>query len=232
MDASPDFDPSSPAARRRFFIEAAARRRAGPGGTAEPSFDLPSEQRADHGVEGLERIFDDLEVCLVGAHAAAAYAPERATHNIDYFTAPAHYETALLRLHEAGYTKQHEMTFASPRLELFGSAWLDAGRTVSVGLLSSTGTWVEEAFAAARADNVTGDRVMPLPFLILMKLDASRVQDQADMSHILGRCSLETVEHVVDTVRRHYTSDPAAADDVRHYATLGRWEYGIPAATP
>jgi hypothetical protein len=231
MDASPDFDPSSPAARRRFFIEA-ARRRLGPRGLAEPTFDLPSEQRADHGVEGLERIFDDLEVCLVGAHAAAAYAPERATHNIDYFTPPAQYETALQRLLAAGYTKQREMTFASPRLELFGSAWLDAGRTVNVGLLSSTGTWVEEAFAASRADNVTGDRVMPLPFLILMKLDASRVQDQADMSHILGRCSLETVEHVVETVRRHYSSDPAAADDVRHYAALGRWEYGIATAMP
>ena len=48
--------------------------------------------------------------------------------------------------------------------------------------------------------------------------------DQADLARILGRLSSEQVEDVIRTVQRHY-HDPSAADDLRQYHEIGKWEY-------
>lgn len=42
---------------------------------------------------------------------------------------------------------------------------------------------------------------------------------------MLGRLSPDEVERVIDVVAERYGSDPSAAEDIRQYAEIGRWEY-------
>ncbi|HET7813759.1 MAG TPA: hypothetical protein VFL13_05250, partial [Candidatus Baltobacteraceae bacterium] len=71
----------------------------------------------------------------------------------------------------------------------------------------------------------TGLRVVPLPYLVLMKFDAARGIDQGDLTRMLGAVSDAEVESIAAIVEE-YTGDPGAADDIRQYAQLGRWELG------
>lgn len=57
-----------------------------------------------------------------------------------------------------------------------------------------------------------------------MKLASSRSIDQTELARILGRLPPEQVEDVIRTVERHY-HDPSAAEDVRQYHKIGKWEY-------
>ncbi len=43
---------------------------------------------------------------------------------------------------------------------------------------------------------------------------------------MLGRLDDSEVEQVVAIVTKHY-GDPQAADDIKQYAEIGRWEYSI-----
>ncbi|HTW82843.1 MAG TPA: hypothetical protein VMD91_02105 [Candidatus Sulfotelmatobacter sp.] len=72
-----------------------------------------------------------------------------------------------------------------------------------------------------------GERVIPLAYLVLMKLDSARAVDQGDLTRTLGRLDAEQVDAIVSIVERYY-GDPAAADDVRQYHEVGRWEYEAP----
>ena len=69
-----------------------------------------------------------------------------------------------------------------------------------------------------------GARVLPLPYLMLMKLDSARGVDQGDLTRILGRLDDAEVERVIAMVGRHY-ADRQAAEDIRQYAAIGRWEW-------
>jgi hypothetical protein len=58
-----------------------------------------------------------------------------------------------------------------------------------------------------------------------MKLDAARSIDQGDLSRILGRLSNAELDAVATVIKKHYSHDPAALEDLRQYAEVGRWEY-------
>ncbi|MHB8515300.1 MAG: hypothetical protein ACYDCT_07910, partial [Dehalococcoidia bacterium] len=57
--------------------------------------------------------------------------------------------------------------------------------------------------------------------LVLMKLGASRVQDLADVTRMLGAASADDVERVRATVRTHA---PDVGDDLDSLIALGRLE--------
>jgi hypothetical protein len=59
-----------------------------------------------------------------------------------------------------------------------------------------------------------------------MKLDSARSTGQGDLQRMLGLLGAEAVEEIIAIVERHY-GDPAAADDLRQYHEIGRWEYDI-----
>ncbi len=189
---------------------------------------LESQQRTLHGVDRLEDLFEGIAVCLVGAHAVNAFAPERTTQDIDYFTLPETYDEASDRLRAAGFVKRAtDLAFFQSQLALFGASWSHPQTNAKIDLRSSNAPWAVAAFAAPPAVNTAGDRVIPIAFLVLMKLDAARSQDQADIARILGRLSSAEVENVIDVVARHAPHDPTLLEDIRQYALLGTWEYGL-----
>jgi len=211
--------------RRRFFIERGLRRRVlgGRGSALDSLMQLP---RMEIGVNASD-LFGDISFCVVGGVATRAYMPERSTRDLDVLVSADDFPAAEERLRSAGYsalTKDDDLFFVDSLLGLFGRAWQKGD--IRIDLISSAQEWVHEALVTESRDQ-TGLQVIALPYLVLMKIDASRGQDQADIERMLGRLSDDEVEHVARIVDR-YSHDPQAADDVRQYAILGRMEYAKP----
>jgi len=169
-------------------------------------------------------LFGNIRFCVVGGIATRAYMPERSTKDIDFLVSAHDFQVAEQRLRDAGYSatgQRDDLFFPDSRLGLFGRAWQKAN--IRIDLISSSQEWVHEAMMAETYDQ-TGLRVIALPYLVLMKIDASRGQDQADVERMLGRVSAEEIERIAKIVDR-YSGDPQAAEDVRQYALLGQMEY-------
>ncbi len=173
----------------------------------------------------IEEIFQDQPVCFIGAHAAAAYAPERMTNDVGCFTTFNAYEVATGLLQASGYRKDGDLKFLTIALGLFGSRWLAKDGVQPLDLISTEQAWAIEAFREPAQFTKEGDRVIPLAYLVLMKLDAARSIDQGDLSRMLGRLSDAELDIVSTVVEKYYGHDPAALEDVRQYAEVGRWEY-------
>lgn len=63
--------------------------------------------------------------------------------------------------------------------------------------------------------------MLALPYLVLMKLASSRLQDTADLSRMLGLASEEELTRVRAAVARYA---PQEADDMESLIYLGRLE--------
>jgi hypothetical protein len=209
--------------RRRFYLDRGLRKQScGSGSDLAFLMSLPLLSRTERRVKD---IFASLPVMLIGARAAASYAPERSTRDTDYLVDDRHFRAVEEKLEATGFTKARDLLFPNAALGLFGSAWTSAtDEGQEVDLVASPQGWARAAFDSLPIVNADGERVIPLPFLILMKLDSARAIDQGDLSRMLGRLSDSAVEEIVSIVERYY-NDPAAGDDVRQYALLGRWEY-------
>lgn len=207
--------------RRRFFITRGLRkRRFGTGSDVAALMDLPREDLA----VSPETLFGDIPFCVIGGVATRAYMPERNTKDIDFLIGPDDFAAAEQRLRDAGYAPVRsgdELAFIGSMLELFGRCWQKGD--IFIDVISSRQPWVHDALMQNARDQ-RGVRVIGLPYLVLMKLDASRGQDQADLERMLGRLQPAEVDAVVAIVARHL-ADPQAAEDVRHYALLGQFEY-------
>lgn len=158
---------------------------------------------------------------VAGGVATRAYAPERRTEVIDILIASEHFAQAKDRLEAAGFEQIGELFFPNAGLGLHGEAWSRRGQEIDI--MSSAQGWVAAAFEG-RCEDQTGLRVIPLPYLVLMKLDSARGIDQGDLTRMLGRLEPSEIEAIVEIVER-YAGDASAGDDVRQYAELGRWEW-------
>ncbi|MHB8363997.1 MAG: hypothetical protein ACYDEK_05405 [Vulcanimicrobiaceae bacterium] len=167
-----------------------------------------------------EEIFGDIPVLVVGGVATRAYAPERATNDVDFMVEHDRHADGVKSLRERNFTKQNDLFFPNSSLELYGEAWLKDGQEID--LISSPQEWCKQAFRG-RVEDQTGLRVIPLPYLVLMKYDSARVIDQADLSRMLGQLDDEKLDQIVEVVKR-FSGDPGITDEIHQYAQLGRWE--------
>lgn len=214
----PRLDPSSAASRRRFFIERAFRMRTrGSGSDLTRLLAQPLKNPVDMAV------LDGIPAMLIGAHAAAAYAPARMTADVDIVVPAEHYAEAEAKMRADGWENVNELIFHGSRLGLRGGAWAKPG-IEEKDLMTSEQPWLREAFAHEAVLRSDGLRVIPRDFLILMKLDSARGIDQGDLNRILGRMSPEEVEQTAVVVARHYHDDQVV-EDLRQSAEIGRWEY-------
>ena len=162
----------------------------------------------------------DIPYAVVGGVATRMYMPERTTADIDVLVEPENFDRAIAQFVETGYTlRKQALEFADTRLGLIGQRVV-ADRPVDV--LSSTQSWIHDAVASVRWENETLP-IVDLPYLVALKLDASRSVDQGDLSRMLGFASPEDLDRVRSIVRRLLPSD---IDDLEQYILLGRYEVG------
>lgn len=150
---------------------------------------------------------------VVGGVATRLYAPERMTDDLDILVHGGNAERLAGDLAQAG---------AQPleRLSAGGSSCLLPDGTV-LDILFFSEPWAEDAL---RAPLVAPDGlpVIGLPYLVLMKLLASRGIDLGDLTRMLGGAD-EHALHAVRSVIQTYASD--AVDDLESLIMLGRLEY-------
>ena len=165
-------------------------------------------------------VLKDISYAVVGGVATRMYMPARTTAGVDLLVEPENFERAISQLIEHGYErKKQPLGFTDTRLDLIGQRMISS-RPVDV--LSSTQSWIHDAVASVRWENETLP-IVDLPYLVALKLDASRSADQGDLSRMLGFASEEDLDRVRAVVRRML---PADADDLEQYILLGRYEAG------
>lgn len=168
-----------------------------------------------------ENALSPIPHAVVGAVAAAAYMPARATADIDL----AVVETVAARLEghlqARGWQRRGQLAMVG----LQGTSWVTtAGHPVDVIYLP--GVWGETAIAAAQSNTIDGLPILPLPYLVLMKLLASRLVDTGDLARMLGHqdeATLAAVRKVITAYGR-----PEDVADLEQIITLGRLEYEGP----
>ncbi|MDY7078316.1 MAG: hypothetical protein SXV54_15475 [Chloroflexota bacterium] len=201
----------TPAQRRRVLIDI-CRRRIRPGTGSAPEF--LRRRTAMITWPDLRSVLRDIPWAVVGGVATRAYMPERATKDMDILVRRDDSDEVRERLEAAGYE------FITP-LAVPGFL-VRSPEGAEVDVILGDYPWLGEALAHLCQDPA-GLPVLDLPYLVVMKLDASRVQDAADLSRMLGLASDEEIERVRAVVARYA---PEEAEDLESLIYLGQVEMG------
>jgi hypothetical protein len=163
----------------------------------------------------LVSVLSPIPFAVVGAVATRLYMPERGTQDLDVVIAVQDAAAAHQKLITAGF--KHEGSLA-----IGGDKWLSPeGGPVDV--LQGRESWWPEAITAAQSNrDAQGLPILPLPFLVLMKYRASRMQDLADISRMLGQADTEMLAAVRALFAQWL---PDESEDLESLIQLGRLEY-------
>jgi len=206
-------DLSTPRGRRAVII-AMCRRRQRPG-SGSSLVALKERGIVMHWPDVSEALAS-VEWAVVGAVATRLYMPERVTADLDILVATADFPRAEERLAAAGWERTGDISIG-------GSTWR-SGAGEELDLLHSDESWVRGALTqAAQNRDADGLPVIPLPYLVLLKLRASRTLDIGDVARMLGLASLEMLAEVRAATARYAPED---SDDVDALAELGKLEWG------
>ncbi len=151
---------------------------------------------------------------VVGAVGSRAYMPERATADLDILVHAPDAPEVYRRLEAAGFAR-------GPALAIGGRSYTSP-EGVPVDVIEGRAPWVPEALAQLREDP-QGLPVLPLPYLVLMKVQAGRTQDLADAARMLGQASEESRRATREVFRRWL---PEAMEDLESLIHLGELELG------
>lgn len=204
-------------ARRQLI--AIALKRARPGSGSSRAF--LTMRTARNPVVNIDEILKHHTFVVVGGIATRLYMPERKTDDIDILIRESERAAVHQALRDAGATYGEELDLRSSTLGLGGSSWTLADGT-SLDVIEGRGRWVEEALGTPVVERATLLPFASLPCLVLLKVDASRPQDVADLSRMLGGADEEALRNVYSVVERYM---PDAIEDVESLTTLGRLEH-------
>jgi len=171
--------------RHAFISLAQQRQRAGAGS----SRDFLLRRTTNVQWIDLTSVLSPIGWAVVGAVATRHYMPERMTQDLDIAIAAADSAEVRRKLKAAGFTYQGELSIG-------GSSWT-APEGTSVDVVEGIEEWWVHAIAAAQFNrDAQGLPILPLPYLVLMKFHAGRVQDLADVTRMLGQADDETLAAV------------------------------------
>jgi len=160
----------------------------------------------------LRPILEGIPWVIAGAVATRAYMPERATKDLDILVRRQDGDEVRKRLEATGY--RHISRLAIPGF------LARSPEGVEVDVILGDYPWLEEALAHPRRDSA-GYPVLDLPYLVLMKMAASRTRDFGDLGTMLGLASEEELARVRAVVARYA---PAEIDDLESLIYLGQVE--------
>jgi hypothetical protein len=199
----------TPRQRRRVLIDMALRRQK-PGTGSGVDFML--KRTAENPWPDLRAILDGLDWVIVGGVATRAYMPERMTKDMDILVRESDGPAVIERLKKAGY--QVISKLAVPGF------LLHSPEGVELDVIFGKYPWLERALNAPEQDPARYP-VLALPYLVLMKLAATRAQDWADISRMLGWASDGELDQVRKIVARYAPED---AEDLESLIFIGQKE--------
>ena len=160
----------------------------------------------------LRPILTDIDWVIVSGVATRSYMPERMTKDLDILIREQDSEAVITRLETAGYR-------VSSRLSIPGVLMVSPEGT-EVDILFGTYPWLGEALKQVNTD-AAGYPTIGLPYLILLKMEAQRAQDWADVSRMLGWAEDADLESVRSVFRRF---SPEDLEDLESLIYIGRQE--------
>lgn len=197
------------AQKRRFLIDM-CKRRIKPGTGSGREFLL--RRTAMTPWPDLRPILKGIPWAIVGAVATRAYMPERATKVLDVLAHVDDADEVIERLEAAGYVKVSRLAVPGYLLR--------SPDGVDVDVIFGEYPWLIEALTHRRPDPA-GFPVLDLPYLVLMKTEASHVHDMGDVSRMLGLASEKELTHIRNVAKRYA---PYLLDDIESLIYLGKVE--------
>ena len=164
----------------------------------------------------LTSILRDIPWAVVGGVATRTYMPERATQDLDILVAQSDALNVHARLRSGGFVYIQDLSIG-------GTVW-QTPEGILLDIVESSEPWVSEALEKIQTD-AQGFPVLSLPYLVLMKVMASRTQDLADASRMLGLASDAERQATREAFKRWW---PGALEDLESLIVLGELETGTP----
>ena len=200
-----------PEQRRKLYIQIALRRcRPGSGSSVE----FLKKRTWNRPVTNIKAIIQKTPFVVVGGIATRLYMPERMTDDLDILVLTDDAENLYRELAATGSMKVGEISISRSRWQLPDGSILD--------VLESQQPWVAGSIANP---NIAPDNlpIIGLPYLIVMKLQASRGIDMGDLTRMLGGADETALELVRKTVKTYL---PDAVEDLESLIVLGKLEMG------
>lgn len=197
--------------KRRFFLSL-VKKRVKPGSGS--GLDFLYKRTWSYSVSNLNLILKQAPFVIVGGVATRLYMPERMTLDLDI----------LIRAKDAKKTYQDLENAGSKKIGILnipGSQWQLSDNTF-LKVLEGDDEWVKEALSNPNYA-LDGLPIIDLPYLILMKLSASRTQDLADVSRMLGLADESTLTKIKSVVKAYLST---AMEDLGSLILLGKLEIG------
>ena len=162
----------------------------------------------------LRDLLGQIPWAVAGAVATRLYMPERATLDLDILVSQGDLPTVEQALHAAGWQRTGELAIG-------GSAWAPAAGP-PLDVIACGEPWCHEALRdAALNRDEQGLPILPLPYLIVLKMRASRTIDVGDVARMLGLAD-EATQARIRAVFARYT--PEDLDDLDALTALGKLE--------
>lgn len=189
---------------RKILIKIAQRKR----GTGTGShFNFLRERTTQMMWPDLTSILSPIRWAVVGAVATRLYMPERMTQDLDIVIRTVDGSQVRQKLTEAGFIYQGELSIG-------GSSWRTPNGEL-IDILEGDDVWWTEALTDAQANrDGQGLPIIPLPYLVLIKLRAGRVQDIADVTRMLGQAGGTTLDAVRMLFAQHAPEDMQALESL------------------
>lgn len=203
----------TPRQRRHFLIQMGLRRvRPGSGSSLE----FLRRRTAVEKWPDLREVLRGIPWVVIGGVATRAYMPERKTKDLDILVHHDDGPRVIERLRQAEYK-------VVSRLAVPGYL-MRSPDDVEVDVIFGKQPWLKKALAHPHQDPANYP-VLALPYLVLMKLAASRAHDWADVSRMVALAS-DTELDVVRAVVARY--QPADKEDLESLIFLGKKELEMP----
>lgn len=202
--------------KRKQFL-ALALRRARPGSGSTREFLMTRSWRSPFMRMGIDLDLQRFRTpfVIVGGVATALYMPQRLTLDLDVLVLAEDARGFYEELLQAGCTRQGALTVG-------GTGWQTPGGG-SLAVLESHEPWARTAISSPNRSG-TGEPVIALPYLVLLKLAASRPRDLADLSRMLGGADTATLDEVRRTVAILRGAD---SEDLESLVVLGKLEFQV-----
>lgn len=200
-----------PEQRRKLYLEIALRRcRPGSGSSQE----FLKRRTWNKPVTNIKLLIKNTPFVVVGGIATRLYMPERMTDDIDILILSQEAANIYRQLEQAGSRRVGELSIGGSSWQLPDGTYLD--------VIESSEPWVKEAISNPN-NAPDGLPIIRLPYLVLMKLKASRGIDMGDLTRMLGGAD----ETALRLVRRAVQSFlPDAVEDLESLIVLGKLEMG------
>ncbi len=164
----------------------------------------------------LRPILRGIQWAFIGGVATRAYMAERMTKDMDIIVHERDGQAVVKKLQEAGYRSVSRLAIPGFLMTAPDGTELDVifGRYV----------WLNDALEHPKTDPA-GYPVIGLPYLVLLKMEAQRAQDWADISRMLGWASDSDLDEVRAVVARYA---PADSEDLESLIFIGKKEQELP----